>query len=108
MPTKREVLEKVSFGKRIAEEEVDDLASYFVETNQWRQIFSGENDVVFGDKGGGKSAIYSLPETTEPEGDLDRAAPSQTCDEHDACPALIATPAQRGSRRCNRPRAGTR
>jgi hypothetical protein len=58
--TKREVLERISFGKRIAEEEVDDLATYFVETNQWRQIFSGEKDVVFGDKGGGKSAIYSL------------------------------------------------
>jgi hypothetical protein len=60
VPTKREVLEQLSFGKRVAEEEVDELASYFVETNQWRQIFSGEKDVVFGDKGGGKSAIYSL------------------------------------------------
>jgi len=60
MTTKNEVLQRISFGKRIAEEEIDDLATYFVETNQWRQIFSGEKDVVFGDKGGGKSAIYSL------------------------------------------------
>jgi hypothetical protein len=58
--TKADVLAQISFGKRIAEEEVDDLAGYFVETNQWRQIYSGDTDVVFGDKGGGKSAIYSL------------------------------------------------
>ena len=60
MPEKHAVLEQVSFGKRIAEEEVDELAGYFVETNQWRQIYSGDKDVVFGDKGAGKSAIYSL------------------------------------------------
>ena len=58
--TKKEALERTSFGKRIAEEEVDDLASYFVETDQWRRIFAGEVDIVFGDKGAGKSAIYSL------------------------------------------------
>jgi hypothetical protein len=40
--------------------EVDELARYFVETDQWRRIFAGEVDVVFGDKGAGKSAIYSL------------------------------------------------
>jgi hypothetical protein len=59
--SKKDILERVSFGKRIAEEEVDDLAQYFVETNQWRQIFAGEKDVVFGDKGAGKSAIYCQP-----------------------------------------------
>lgn len=60
MPSKSEILAGVSFGKRIAEDEVDELARYFVETNQWRQIFAGDKDVVFGDKGAGKSAIYSL------------------------------------------------
>jgi hypothetical protein len=60
MATKKEVLEQSSFGKRVAEDEGKELASYFVETNQWRQIFSGEKDIVFGDKGAGKSAIYSL------------------------------------------------
>jgi len=58
--SKRDILREVSFGKRIAEDEVDELARYFVETNQWREIFAGEKDVVFGDKGAGKSAIYSL------------------------------------------------
>lgn len=60
MTSKRDILKEVSFGKRIAEDEVDELARYFVETNQWREIFAGEKDVVFGDKGAGKSAIYSL------------------------------------------------
>lgn len=58
--SKKDVLDRLSFGKRIAEEEVDELAEYFVETDQWRRIFGGEVDVVFGDKGAGKSAIYSL------------------------------------------------
>lgn len=58
--SKRDILNGVSFGKRIAEDEVDDLARYFVETDQWRRIFAGDVDIVFGDKGAGKSAIYSL------------------------------------------------
>lgn len=58
--SKRDILDRVSFGKRIAEDEVDELAQYFVETDQWRRIFAGDVDIVFGDKGAGKSAIYSL------------------------------------------------
>jgi hypothetical protein len=58
--TKREVLQEMTFGKRTAEEEAADLASYFVETDQWRRISAGEVDVVYGPKGSGKSAIYSL------------------------------------------------
>lgn len=57
---KREVLEALSFGQRIAEEEVEQLSSYFVETDLWRRIFAGEVDIVYGAKGSGKSAIYSL------------------------------------------------
>jgi hypothetical protein len=57
---KHDVLQSVSFGQRIAEDEVDDLASYFVETDQWKRIYSGQVDVVYGPKGSGKSAIYSL------------------------------------------------
>jgi hypothetical protein len=53
-------LQSVSFGQRIAEGEVDDLASYFVETDQWKRIYSGAVDIVYGPKGSGKSAIYSL------------------------------------------------
>lgn len=58
--SKTDVLRSMSFGARIAEEEGDDLRSYFVKTDQWRRLFSGEVDVVYGPKGSGKSAIYSL------------------------------------------------
>jgi hypothetical protein len=58
--TKREVLASLTFGQRIAEDEADALAAYFVETDQWRKIISGEVDVVYGPKGSGKSALYSL------------------------------------------------
>jgi hypothetical protein len=57
---KTEVLRSMSFGARIAEEEGEALRSYFVETDQWRRLFSGEVDVVYGPKGSGKSAIYFL------------------------------------------------
>jgi hypothetical protein len=56
---KRSLLTGLSLGKRVAEEEVDDLASYFVETEQWRKVLSDEVDIILGPKGSGKSAIYS-------------------------------------------------
>jgi hypothetical protein len=58
--TKREVLEASTFGKRIAEEETEPLSSYFVKTEQWKRLLSGEVDVVYGPKGSGKSALYAL------------------------------------------------
>lgn len=57
---KKMVLQQVSFGKRIAEEESSELVDYFVETDQWERIIGGEVDIVYGAKGTGKSAIYSL------------------------------------------------
>ncbi|QHW31354.1 hypothetical protein GZH47_11195 [Paenibacillus rhizovicinus] len=60
MPSKREILQSISFGHRIAEDESQELANYFVETDHWKRIFSGEIDIVYGLKGTGKSAIYSL------------------------------------------------
>ncbi len=57
---KRELLQNVTFGRRVAEDEIDALESYFVETDQWRRILTGEIDVVYGPKGSGKSAIYFL------------------------------------------------
>lgn len=56
---KREVLEHLTIGRRVAEEESDELASYFVETDQWRKMLAGDVDIVFGPKGSGKSAIYA-------------------------------------------------
>ena len=60
MNTRRKLLADASFGSRIAEDEVDELHSYFVETEQWRKVIAGEVDIIFGAKGAGKSAIYSL------------------------------------------------
>ena len=55
-----DLLKQVSFGVQVAEEEVKALASYFVETNEWIRIARGEIDIIRGEKGSGKSAIYSL------------------------------------------------
>ncbi|MFT4055356.1 MAG: hypothetical protein QM681_12690 [Novosphingobium sp.] len=55
-----EVLRQATFGRRTAEEEAENLRKYFVETEQWSQVFNGEVDVVYGPKGSGKSAIYNL------------------------------------------------
>jgi len=55
-----DLLKKMSFGVQVAEDEVNELASYFVETNQWAKIAKGDIDIVRGEKGAGKSAIYSL------------------------------------------------
>lgn len=57
---KQQVLHNINFGKRIAEDEINELSSYFVETDAWQKIYAGEIDIVYGAKGAGKSAIYSL------------------------------------------------
>jgi hypothetical protein len=57
---KHEILSKTTFGHRVAEDETDALVSYFVETDHWKRIYKGEVDIVYGLKGAGKSAIYSL------------------------------------------------
>lgn len=54
------MLSDISFGDRVAENEAESLASYFVETQQWKQLLSGKIDIVFGSKGAGKSALYTL------------------------------------------------
>jgi hypothetical protein len=55
-----QLLKSISFGERVAEDETAALAKYFVETDQWDRFLKGEIDVVRGEKGSGKSAIYSL------------------------------------------------
>jgi len=54
------VLRDLKFGQRVAEEEGEALAAYFVETDHWRRLYADEVDVVYGPKGAGKSALYSL------------------------------------------------
>ncbi len=57
---KIDILRESTFGSRIAEDELDEIQSYFVETEHWRKVISGAVDVVYGPKGSGKSAIYQL------------------------------------------------
>lgn len=58
--SKQELLRSVTFGQRVAEEETDVLATYFVETDIWERLVRGDIDVVYGTKGAGKSALYAL------------------------------------------------
>jgi len=60
MRSRASILTNAVFGSRIAEEEIDRLQLYFVETEQWRKVLAGDVDIVFGAKGSGKSALYSL------------------------------------------------
>lgn len=55
-----ELLKSLSFGSQVAEEEIQSLGSYFVKTDQWSRIVKGEIDIVRGEKGAGKSALYLL------------------------------------------------
>jgi hypothetical protein len=58
--TTKEDLQNINFGQRVAEEETNNLGEYFVETDDWRRVFDGEIDVIYGTKGAGKSAIYTI------------------------------------------------
>lgn len=58
--SKYDVLSRSTFGQRVAEEEGDTLTRYFVETDHWKRLISGDVDVIYGMKGAGKSALYSL------------------------------------------------
>lgn len=63
----QQVVQSISMGSRVAEEEAGDLAAYFVETENWRKVYHGEADVILAPKGGGKSAIYSMLMSRESE-----------------------------------------
>jgi hypothetical protein len=58
--SKRELLRTIGFGHRVAEDETDDLSTYFVETDSWDRLLRGDIDIVYGAKGAGKSALYAL------------------------------------------------
>ncbi len=55
-----EILRGIDFGQPVAEQELEALHSYFVETAQWQSLYNGGIDVVYGAKGSGKSALYAL------------------------------------------------
>ena len=50
-----EILSGLSFGKRVAEQEREALAAYFVETAQWQRIIRGEADIVYGARARGRA-----------------------------------------------------
>lgn len=56
----REIITELNIGSRTAEDEVDRLEEYFVETENWRKVWQDEVDIIFAPKGGGKSAIYHM------------------------------------------------
>jgi len=58
--TVSDVLKQSDFGERVAEEESSELEGYFVETEQWQAVLRGQADIIYGAKGAGKSAVYSL------------------------------------------------
>ena len=58
--SKHEIIKSISLGERVAEDERDSLENYFVQTDQWDQLYAGNRDIVFGPKGTGKSALYGL------------------------------------------------
>ena len=55
-----DLLKTLSFGSQVAEDEVAKLQEYFVQTDQWNRIERGDIDIVRGEKGAGKSALYLL------------------------------------------------
>lgn len=52
-------LNLMSIGKSVAEQD-DLLDQYFIETEAFRSLVSGSVDIIAGDKGTGKSAIYRM------------------------------------------------
>jgi GTPase SAR1 family protein len=64
---KAQLISTLTFGERVAEEEADVLTTYFVETDHWRRLYSDEVDIVYGAKGAGKSALYSLLMSNAPK-----------------------------------------
>lgn len=62
-----DLLKSINFGESVAELEAERLRDYFIETHHWQEMRNGEVDVVYGPKGSGKSAIYSLINEHEPE-----------------------------------------
>lgn len=55
----KELLLKLNLGNSVAEFD-QDLKSYFVETQAFRDLVSGDKDVIAGDKGTGKTALYKV------------------------------------------------
>ncbi len=60
LPIKKEkqFLKELKFGATSAENEMQDLSNYYLETDQFLKALRGEVEIVVGRKGAGKSAIF--------------------------------------------------
>lgn len=55
----KELVQLVSFGTSVAEFDTD-LEQYFIETETFRAVIGDRGDIIAGDKGTGKTAIYRI------------------------------------------------
>ena len=55
----KDLLAKLNLGNSVAEFD-SDLQSYFVETQSFRALVKGDVDIIAGDKGTGKTALYRV------------------------------------------------
>ena len=55
----KDLLQLVSFGSSVAEFD-NDLEKYFIETATFATVIADGGDVISGDKGTGKTAIYRI------------------------------------------------
>ena len=55
----RSIVQAVSLGASVAEFD-SDLEKYFIETETFRSVISNAGDIISGDKGTGKTAIYRI------------------------------------------------
>lgn len=58
-PQMKDVIDCIEFGNSVAEFD-EALDSYFVETDSFRSLVTGKYDVIAGDKGTGKTALYRV------------------------------------------------
>jgi hypothetical protein len=56
---KKDLIQQITFGESIAELEYQKLKDYFLKTEIWKLIRNGSNDIIYGAKGAGKSALYT-------------------------------------------------
>ncbi len=59
MPTKTQVLNTLNLGNSVAEFD-DALENYFVETETFRALVRDQGDIIAGDKGTGKTAMFRI------------------------------------------------
>ena len=55
----KELLQGLKLGNSVAEFDAQ-LESYFLETQPFRELVSGNMDIIAGDKGTGKTAIFRI------------------------------------------------